>query len=139
MKQTPITCEQLAAWSKEFNDCPQRQLATAQEMLERGVYSVSDYLARRDALQQKINNSTAEIQRLKSDAPAADPASEIQQLIPQIQHVLDAWPFAATPSEQNALLRSVISRVEFTKTARLLPTDNPRDHIQVFLFPVDTH
>ncbi|MBQ8952643.1 MAG: C1 family peptidase [Clostridia bacterium] len=28
MKQTPITCEQLTAWSSDFNGCPQRQLAT---------------------------------------------------------------------------------------------------------------
>ena len=27
MKQTPITCEQLSAWSSDFNSCPQRQLA----------------------------------------------------------------------------------------------------------------
>ena len=28
MKQTPVTCEQLTKWSDQYQNCPQRKLAT---------------------------------------------------------------------------------------------------------------
>ena len=122
-------------------DTAQRQLTAAQDMLERGVYTIEDYLDRRRALTEKIDAAKAEIARFQAaaDSPAADPEQDIIRLLPQIRHVLSAWPFASTPAEQNALLRSVLSRIDYTKTTRRTRADDPRANIDLVLWPLHTH
>jgi hypothetical protein len=129
--------DELAA-ARAALDTARRQLTTAMEMLERRVYSEEEYLERRAVLQQKITAAQDEIARLSSDAPAPDTAADIIRALPQIRHVLDAWPFAATPADQNALLRSVLSRIDFQKSGPLLRNQNPRDHMEIFLHVLHT-
>ena len=129
--------DELAA-ARAALDTARRQLTTAMEMLERRVYSEDDYLQRRAVLQQKITAAQDEITRLESDTPTQDTASDIIRALPQIRHILDAWPYAATPADQNALLRSVLSRVDFQKSAPLLRNQNPRDHMEIFLHLLHT-
>lgn len=112
-----------------------RQLTAAKDMLERGIYSVEEFLDRRTALNEKIAASEAEIARITA-AAAQPPESEAAQIIralPNIRRVLDAWPFATTPADQNALLRSILSRVTYSKTGPLTRDKNPRDSIHLSL------
>lgn len=110
-----------------------KQIIAAQDMLERGVYSIDEYLSRKSTLQEKIQSAQAEIQRLESFSRADDQSSAIARSIPQIRHILQAWPYATTAAEQNALLRSVLSRIDYKKTHRGTRADNPRDHISLTL------
>ena len=104
----------------------QRQLTTAQEMLERGVYSVDEYINRRHALQSKIDAATEAIKEIKSRPAPADPAADIIRNLPQIRRVLVEFPHASGAPEQNALLRSVLRSVD------------PTDFLEVFLHPLHT-
>jgi hypothetical protein len=109
----------------------QKQLSTAKDMLERGVYSVEEFLERRTLLNDKIAAAQSEIERLQSlseDQPLSEEAQIIQAL-PAIRRFLDAWPYATTPAEQNALLRSIISRIDYSKPHRLNRNNDPRDSI----------
>ena len=112
-----------------------RQLTAAKDLLERGVYTVEEYLERRTTLNEKIAVIEAEISRLTA-ASAQPPESEAARIIralPQIRRVLDAWPYAATPADQNVLLRSILSRVTYSKTGPLTRDKDPRDSIRLSL------
>ena len=64
---------------------------------------------------------------------------QIIRALPQIRRVLDAWPFATTPKQQNALLRSILSRIDYTKTTRCQRNESAADHITLSLSFLDTH
>lgn len=115
------------------------QIITAQEMLERGVYSVEEYLERKNTLLSKIDSAQSEIQRLQAPPAAPDRDTQIIRILPRVREVLQSWPYATTAAEQNALLRSVLSRIEYTKTGPLLRNDNPLDHITLVLYPLLTY
>lgn len=118
----------------------QRQLTTAQDMLERGVYSIDEYLERRHVLSEKIAAAKAELARLQADAASVpyDPECDIIRILPQVRRVLDSWPYAQTAADQNALLRSILSSATYTKTARRQRNDDPRAGISLILSPLRT-
>lgn len=116
----------------------QRQLTAAQDMLERGVYSIDEYVSRRHLLKQKISQAESLIQSLQSAPTPADPEGDIIRILPQVRRVLAAWPFAATAAEQNALLRSVLSRIDYSKSGPLLRSDSARDNISIAIYPLHT-
>ena len=112
-----------------------KQLAIAQDMLERQVYSAEEYLDRRRVLTEKIEAAESEIRRLQSQPTT--PEQEIFPALPRVRQVLDAWPFAVTAAEQNALLRAAVSRIEYAKTAPCKRGQDPRENItlNIFLLP----
>ncbi|MBR3105844.1 MAG: recombinase family protein [Clostridia bacterium] len=112
-----------------------RQLTAAKDLLEKGIYSIEEFLERRTALNEKIAASEAEISRLTaaSAQPPESQAAQIIRALPQIRRVLDAWPYATTPADQNALLRSILSRVTYSKTGPLTRDKNPRDSVSLSL------
>lgn len=119
-------------------DTARKQLIAAQDMLERGVYTIDDYLSRRAALHDKITAAQSEIERIRAHA-VPDQRTAILSNLPQIHNVLDAWPFATTAHHQNALLRSILSRVDYTKTTPCKRGESSAQHITLFLHYLPTH
>lgn len=117
-------------------DSANRQLAVAKSMLEKEVYSVDEYLERKQMLAEKIRAAEAELSRLRASAPAPSMESAIRALLPRVQEVLAAWPYTQSPQEQNALLRSVLSRIDYSKTHPCHRNEDPRDYITISLYPL---
>lgn len=95
-----------------------RQLSRIYDLTEQGVYSSEDFLtrsrenaARREAADARL----VELTQKKETLALAIEARE--HLAPDLRHVLDAYD-GATPAEKNSLLKTVLSRVEYTKTNR---------------------
>lgn len=132
--------DELAAANQALSTA-RRQLTAAKDMLERGVYSVEEFLERRSVLNEKIAAAEAEISRLTAanSQPPEPEAARIIRALPKIRRVLDSWPFAKTPADQNALLRSILSRVTYSKTGPLTRDKNPRDSISISLSFLQTH
>ena len=114
------------------------QLATLQgqserlyDLLEQGVYSVAVYRQRRDELDRRMEQLRADIAALDA-GPRPDP---IIELLPQIKTVLEAYDLAADPAERNALLRSVIDHITYTKTQRCFRNNNPADYLTLDVYP----
>lgn len=101
------------------------------DLLEQGVYSVATYRERRADLDARIADVHARIASL-SASPKPDPISAI---LPQVRTVLDAYELAATPAEKNALLRTVLDHVTYTKTQRCYRNNTPTDHLSLTLYP----
>jgi len=108
----------LEANKKELEDLTV-QLQRIYELTEQGVYSSEDFVTRSQ------NNADRR-------AAAEEARSELEQrlerqrevlanratIAPRIRHVLDAYPLAETAAEKNALLRSVLERVVYSKSTR---------------------
>lgn len=95
------------------------QRIKAYDLVEQGVYTPEVFTARMaalardlEAVAQQTEQLSAEEERIKTAAAARS------NLIPNVQHVLEAYDAAETPKEKNDLLRTVLSRVSYHKTRR---------------------
>ena len=111
-----------------------KQLTRLQDLLETGIYSAETYLARSKVLNDRINDTISEIDRLKQ-LQATDERAAIIRLKPKIDHVLDVWEIS-TAEDQNTLLRQVLRKVVYHKTHRCFRNDNPADFLSLDFFPV---
>lgn len=110
------------------------QLDKAHELVEQGVYSADVFLARSRALAAQIEDAERQRAQAAQDASDARQAAEAwQDTLPRLRHVLDAYGPAQSPEERNALLRSVLDHVVYTKTRRERWTGG--SDMQLTLFP----
>ena len=113
----------------------EKQLDVARDMLERGVYTVDVFLQRQESLQRKIEQARAQVATLENAKPTRSTDDLIRANIPQIVHVLDAWPSCTTAKEQNALLRTVISSITLQKDTIARRNTDPRDALVLTIYP----
>ena len=110
----------------------EKQSARLYDLLEQGVYSIDVYRHRRAELDAKLEDVRATISALSTPS---DGPRDLGPLIPQIRTVLDAYRSAPTPADKNALLRTVIARIEYRKTQRLYRNNALGDHLSLVIFP----
>ena len=67
--------------------------------------------------------------------PELDMEACIRQALPRVKAVLDAYPLAETAAEKNALLKSVIERIDYQKTKRSTRWQNSLDFLQMTIYP----
>ena len=91
----------------------QAQIQKAQELVETGVYLPSEYLQRKKALEEQLAT-------VRKTLGAKQPPSnkDIQTLVPQIKRVIEALEYTDNAEEQSRLLKSIIVRIDYTKTGR---------------------
>lgn len=107
------------------------QSARLYDFLEQGAYTVEEYKQRRAQLNARLADARAAVQALEASAPA-DP---IGPLVPQIRTVLAAYREAPTPSDKNALLRTVIDHIDYHKTQRNMRNNKPGDNLTLVIHP----
>lgn len=95
------------------------QLDRAYDLVEQGVYTPEVFLAR----SQRIAARRAELEEsIRALQDEINRREEVQlaraQIAPKMRHVIDAYPVAETPEEKNALLKSVLEKVVYTKENR---------------------
>lgn len=107
------------------------QMRRLYDLLEQGIYSADLYRERRDELTARIADVDAALADLQA-APRPDPRAS---LVPQIRTVAGAYSAAADPAEKNALLRTVIDRITYTKARRCYRNDPPGAHLNLVIYP----
>lgn len=110
-----------------------KQLAALHDLLERGVYDVDTFVARRADLTARaaaVRDAIAE-----AEAPAVTDADRIRAALPAVASVLDAYP-AADSAARNRLLRSVFDHITYHKTHRCTRAEDPADFLTLDLYPV---
>ena len=125
--------EELTAIKRQLADMD-AQMERLRDLVETGVYSVEVFLQRSQALQERIDNASTELQRLSYQAQDDDMAAICANL-PQIKHALQVWPDASA-AEINAVLRTIVRRIVYRKTVRGYRGSNPAQHLSLELFPV---
>lgn len=84
------------------------RLSKARELVEMGVYTPSEYLTQKASIEAQLK---------ALDAPqTVSRADAVQSVVPQLETVLDALKYAESIEQQNALLKTVVARIEYTKT-----------------------
>jgi DNA invertase Pin-like site-specific DNA recombinase len=106
---------QLKAFQKEAEELEQ-QKGRLHDFLERGIYDEETYLERSAALANRISSTHQSIVRAEEEV-----ANEMKQkdaqlnIIPLIKNVIKLYKKTDDPAKQNALLKSVINKVTYTK------------------------
>lgn len=93
------------------------QLDKLHDFLEQGVYSTEEFIARRATLQRRLEELDKSIADLTSARQISE-SDAIRALIPTVRNVLASYHDAHSAEAKNRLLRSVISRADYHKTAR---------------------
>ncbi len=109
----------------------QQQSARLYDLLEQGVYSIATYRQRRADLDARL----ADVQRALDALDAPPKQDPIAAILPQVRTVLGSYDLTATPAEKNALLRTVIDHITYTKTQRCQRNNAPTDHLNLTLYP----
>lgn len=112
----------------------EKQLEKAFDLVETGVYTVDQFIARKNRLSEAI----------KSKQHSADQARDaisglkkekfaMREMAPQIEHVLAVYG-TSDPAAKNRLLKSVIDRIVYTKSTNMRWNKGAND-MQIYVYP----
>lgn len=94
-----------------------KQKGSLYDLLEQGVYTQDVFLERSRVLTGRITEAEKQIKSLEAHLAALREAMHTRKsLVPRIQHVLDVYASLGTPAEQNALLKSILDHVVYSKS-----------------------
>ena len=100
------------------------------EMLEEGIYSKEKYLSRVKLLDEELKALKLNLSDLESSS--FDEADKIKTAIPKLEKVLNEyWNLA--PKEKNLLLKSIIEKIEYTKTKKKTWKSSDEFDLKIFL------
>ncbi|MBP3656677.1 MAG: recombinase family protein [Clostridia bacterium] len=111
------------------------QRARIYAAFEDGAYDSATFVARRSAKDEEIAAAQSALDQLAKGAPLT-PEQIIRKQLPQIRRILDLYPTLSDPREKNLLLKTVISRVVYTKPQRSYRGQDPTEHLTLDIFPV---
>lgn len=90
----------------------------AYDLVEQGIYSTETFLSRTRSIAARRKKIADQSATLRTEMDRLMRLQESRsQLIPQVEHVLDVY-WSANNKERNALLKSVLEKVEYRKTRR---------------------
>lgn len=105
----------LDALHKEMKEA-EAQKSNLYDLLERGIYNDQIFLERSRTLTDKINEIQNAIAKTELDLKQEEKKNKVQRnLIPTFQKVLRSYYKDDDPARKNALLKSVIKTVVYTK------------------------
>ena len=108
------------------------QLDRAAELVEQEVYTPEYFVSRR----RQLDSQLAELDRALAKASARALAIDQERrgapaMRPRLEHVIEAYPNAATAQERNDLLKSVVSRITYEKNAAERSAGDATIYIQI--------
>ena len=112
-----------------------KQLDTAHDLLEQGVYTTEQFLDRSRKLSDRIKQNETERVALDKDI-ALDRQRETarREIIPKVEHLLLVYHTLDSPKAKNEMLKEVIERVTYLKTQSGRWHGSP-DDFEIALFP----
>lgn len=104
----------LANLKKEL-ETNEKQLLNAKVFLEREIYSLEEYMERKETLSANISSLKNRISEIEEQKQSADMESQsIETLLPKMEYVIDSWDVLST-EELNELLKLVLKKVTYKK------------------------
>lgn len=93
-----------------------KQRDNLHDLLEQGVYDTDTFLERSRSVAGRITAAERDKAALETDlSMEAQRAAAREQIIPKVQHLLEAYGTLTTPAARNILLREVLEKVVYTK------------------------
>lgn len=121
-----------ASAQARVNELKKRR-ARLMDLLETGVYDTATYAERNSLLMAELNDAVAALESLPERIPTMQ--ERLSELLPHLKHVLQAYDAAASPSDKNKLLRSVVGSVVYHKTHACKRDERPADFVTLDVFP----
>ena len=126
--------QELRAEAQAHVDELEKRRDRLMDLLESGVYDVATYGQRMALLQKDLDAARAALDAVPAYVPTAE--ERLVELLPQLEHVVQAYFAAQSPDEKNKLLRSVIQYAVYHKTHVCTRSQNPADFVTLDVFPV---
>lgn len=113
-----------------------KQLDRTHDLLEQGVYTVDQFLARSGKLSESIRQNEQSRKSLE-DEISKDKARERSriQIIPKVEHLLDVYDSLPSAKAKNDMLKEVLEKVTYLKTKNGRWNNSP-DDFEVTLYPI---
>ena len=106
------------------------------DLLEQGVYSTEIFLERSQRLTENIASSQAELEKMQDEIRNHEALRvQSQVFIPQVEKILEVYCLAENPKEKNDLLKQVLTKVVYKKTANGHYKGQQADDFDLILFP----
>lgn len=113
----------------------EKQRDNIYDLLEKGIYSSDIFVERSKAIGEKIQNTEERIKNFDDEISQEESIRQSQKtIIPRAEQVLKEYPGAETPAEKNALLKSVIEKIVYTKNVNGRWHGHPGD-FKLTLYP----
>jgi site-specific DNA recombinase len=94
----------------------QLQRSNLHDLLERGVYDAETFLERNRIIGERLDQSQSELEEVTRKISNIDERlHQATNLGPQVIHVLDQYANAPSATEKNHLLKSIITRVTYSR------------------------
>lgn len=129
--------ELISQQEKQLSDLDAR-INRAFELVETGVYTPELYVERKSALDAERASIMEQIDKLRFDLDKLSNDEAIRRdFVPKLRHVVDSYESTETALEKNKLLKSVISKIIYTKTVRV--TSNNPGNLNLQVLPLLPH
>lgn len=103
------------------------------ELVEQDVYTVNQFIIRSKELSEQKQALSERLDALRQEIQQFEAGQFTQkEIVPQLRHVLDCYHETEEASEKNALLKSILSKVVYTKTSGGRYQES---NLKLFLFP----
>ncbi|MNO54443.1 hypothetical protein D3C76_449160 [compost metagenome] len=120
----------VAALEKEMSEL-ETQRGRLHDFLERGIYSEDIYLERSQSLATRMEENRLAIDHARAELQEAMNREKQQNnIIPMIQNVIRLYERSKDPAKKNALLKSILVKVEYRKEKH-----QRNDDFDIELFP----
>lgn len=88
------------------------------DLLEQGIYSVEDFVGRRNVLSERLLGLRRQLAEVTEPDAVQERLAELRKIIPPSMTVSEAYAMATTNEQKNQLLKSLLDRVEYDKTEK---------------------
>lgn len=119
----PSNAEKITLLESGISSCQaelqetESQIERQYDFLERGVYTEEMFFERNARMRKRKDELTARLEELQKELKEETGRdAAIQNLIPTLRTIHDAYLKVDSPAARNALLKEVIDHVEYTKT-----------------------
>lgn len=117
-------------------DTYKKQLEKIQDLLEKDIYSIEEYIERSTTLKNNINSSMEDYENIKLEIERIDKTEALRNsLIPKIRNIISVYDTLENASEKNKILKEVISKIEYLKEKDGSFKGNSADDFEITLFP----
>ncbi|MDR7001640.1 recombinase family protein [Neobacillus niacini] len=108
------------------------QKSNLHDFLERGIYDIDTFMERQDNLVKRIDTLSNEIHTLEDEIEREESRnSVIDQYLPELKNVLQAYSETEDAERKNALLKTVVEKVTY-----LRKTDwHRREEFEIQIYP----
>ena len=111
------------------------QRARIFDAYEDGAYDTATFVQRRADKDAEIEAAERALCDLQNNAAPSE-EEIIRMQLPQIRHVLGAYDMTLSPEDRNAMLKTVIARVEYQKTKRCYRNQDPSQYLTLSVHPL---